>query len=104
MSCNIEDINDLPFFKVDHNCNHNSNAADIYTQLHPNSCSRSKYSYIDNIPTDVNDLYTILTLNIRSIPTNLQTFTDSVLCNVHRKNSILSFTETRLSPHLASLY
>ena len=104
MSSYAQDIYDLDYFKTDDSRNCNSNAADNYGLLNGMSYPRSEYVQQDDIFCDDVNLYTVLTLNIRSIPANVQSLADSILCNIKSKFNIIGLTETRLSPHLASLY
>ena len=47
---------------------------------------------------------TVFDMNIRSAPTNLQVFVDTILINSNVKFDAFDFTETRLDHNLASLY
>lgn len=69
--------------------------------------SKPNYSFIDSINLEENSYtLTIFNLNMRSIPTNLQLFTDTVLSipNTVTKLDLLCFTETRLDQQLVPLY
>lgn len=65
---------------------------------------KTEYVYLSNIELASSNILTILNLNIRSIPKNLQLFVDSVLHNSSIKLNIIGFTEIRLNPSLYSLY
>ena len=63
----------------------------------------TEYLHLDRLSL-VNNSLTICNMNIRSIPKNLQLFKDSVLHDSAVNFDVLGFTETRLQPHLSSLY
>lgn len=50
----------------------------------------------DEFPDANNHMFTILTLNIASIATNLQKFQDQVLSISNIKYDVIGFSETRL--------
>ena len=53
----------------------------------------SKYISLDSLYSNGNDnLITLLNMNIRSVPTNLQGFVDTILINSNVKFDVLDFT------------
>ena len=98
----MNDINDLDFFKVDE-AHDKINSDGEHMYLHYNQAPRSKYTYPDDITSSTN-VINLLTQNIRSVPQNFSFFVDTVLCKLKGEMNIIGLTETRLSPHLISLY
>ena len=64
----------------------------------------SEYVFLDSPPAHTSDCITLLFMNIRSIPTNLQCFTDLVIDSQCMIPDVLGFTETRLDSNIAPLY
>lgn len=104
MTTNTPDIYDNDIFHSDDKYNANLNVNHLYRQFNQVNFPRSQYIQLDELSLSNNNILTVLTLNIRSIPTNLQSFTDNILCNMNTQSSIIGLTEIRLCPHLASLY
>lgn len=65
---------------------------------------KSKYIFLDNLTQLSNKALTILNLNIRSIPKNLQLLKDTVMYNSSIKFDIIGLTEIRLDSSLCTLY
>ncbi len=59
---------------------------------------------LENIPASKSKCLIICSMNIRSIPKNLQYFQDTVLSNTSINFDFHGLTETRLDAHLTSLY
>lgn len=88
-----------PFTIHDEKYNNNLDVNYFYKHSRSLSVPKSKYVFLDSFNFPIcNGTITLLSLNIRSIPSNLQHFTDSVLSisNASMKFDILGFTETRL--------
>ena len=64
----------------------------------------SEYIFLDSFATLNNANFNILSLNIRSIPTNLNYFADSVLTHPCIKCDVIGFSETRLDSDLSPIY
>lgn len=84
--------------------NSDLHVTNLYTKFRNTNVMRSKYIELFHYSSKSNDVTTLLTLNIRSIPTNVQSFVDTVLGSVATKYNILGLTELRLEAHLSSLY
>ena len=67
---------------------------------------KTAYAYVDslNLKNTGTSTFSILNMNIRSIPTNLQIFVDSFLIHAGIKIDVLAFTETRLDHDINKLY
>lgn len=65
---------------------------------------KTNYVFADELPLSCNNNLTICNMNIRSIPKNLQSFRDTILCNTILDITVLGFTEVRLDPNYVSLY
>ena len=67
---------------------------------------KTKYVYPDKISSVVNrpNMFSILHLNIRSIPANLDSFLDISLHNLNKQIDVLTFCETRLIANIEQLY
>ena len=101
---NAESRDDYDISDTDDRYNNDLNINNFYTQFNRANCPSSEYIYIDNNSLPYNNVISVLTVNIRSIPKNFQSFVDTILCNLSTKCNILGLTEIRLSPHLSSLY
>ena len=99
MTTSIEDINDLDILYNPH-----LSASNLYPQLSHINFPRFQYIHLNELSLWNNYGLTILTLNMRSIPTNFQSFIDNILCNLNNQCSSLGLTEIRLSSYLAPLY
>ena len=66
----------------------------------------SYYTSLDSLNVLDNNSFNIFHFNIRSIPANLQLFTDIFLSqsNIYSKLDVLGFTETRVEQQLVSMY
>ena len=104
MASNISDLLDLDMFSNEDKYNCDLNVSNFLPQGNHLNIPRSQYTNLDGTYLPINNAFDVISLNIRSIPMNLQSFLDNVLCNVNIKHSIIGFTEIRLSPHLTSLY
>ena len=67
---------------------------------------KSNYICMDSFCLQNNDpnIITIFNMNIRSVPTNLQVFNDSVVASHGVKLDIIGLTETRLDSDIMNLY
>lgn len=87
-------------------CKYNSdlNVNEFYVQNRLATIPKTNYIYLDDFPTITDDTLTICNFYIRSIPKNMQYFTDTIMLNFNGNLSVLGLTETRLDSHLESLY
>lgn len=77
----------------------------FYTKYRNLSIPSSEYVLLDPLPLQNNiNRLTIFFMNIRSIPTNFQTFVDHILGSTSLKLNVIGFTETRLDSDLAAVY
>lgn len=104
MASNVKDLMDLDIFVNEDKYNSDLNVDNLFIQYNHINFPRSQYIYLHDNSLPIKNVFDILTLNIRSIPMNLQSFVDNILCNLNIKHSIIGLTEIRLSSHLASLY
>lgn len=65
---------------------------------------KTEYVYLSNFPLSSANTLSILNLNIRSIPKNLQYFVDNVVYHSDIKLNITGLTEIRLNQSISSLY
>lgn len=84
--------------------NNDLNISNLYLRFRDLNFNKSKYIHSDSSIRASDNVVSLVTLNIRSIPLNLQHFVDTLLTNFTTKYNILGFTETRLEPQLAPLY
>lgn len=71
------------------------------------SIPESNYLFLNDTQDDMTEIvnsFTVLSLNIRSIPKNLQLFIDLYLSDSKRPIDIMGFQETRLDNNISSLY
>ena len=94
-----------PVTILDDKYNNELDVNNFYVQTRHLNIPQSEYIFLDSFFTpDSNTNFTILSLNIRSVPTNLQYFADSVLTHPCIKCDVIGFSETRLDCDLSSLY
>lgn len=80
------------------------NNVDRYNSFNTPDIPKTEYVYLSNLSLPSNNTLSILNLNIRSIPKNLQYFVDNIMHNSSFKLNIIGFTEIRLNPGITSLY
>ena len=92
-------------FNID-DCKYNKDldVNEFYLRNRSTTVPKTEYIFLDNISYLKRNTLTISNMNIRSIPKNLQCFREFILDISHINFSVLGFTETRLEPHLSSLY
>ena len=103
----FHDLNFDPLAILDDKYNNNTDldVNNFYKQTRNLNVPESEYMFIDSLSsTNVNATFSILSLNIRSIPTNLQQFADTVLACSNIHFDVLGFSETRLDSELALIY
>lgn len=83
----------------------NNNADPLY--YNPINCTHksSQYVYLTDFKTQpwATDVFTILSMNIRSLTSNLQSFIDQCL-NDNLRFDVIAFSETRLDKYIESLF
>ena len=91
---------------LDDKYNNELDINELFTHYRHFNVPKSEYIFLDNfsLPINNSNIITLLNMNIRSIPRNIQTFTDTILNNISTKFDVLGFTEVRLDAHLAQLY
>lgn len=95
----------LDIFDTDNDkYNNGLNISNLYLRFRDLNFNKSKYIHSDSSIRTCDNVVSLLTHNIRSIPLNLQHFVDTLLTNFNTNYNILGFTETRLEHHLAPLY
>ena len=67
---------------------------------------KSEYIFLESLSSinTNNAITTLLSMNIRSVPTNIQSFIDLILANTSVNLNIIGFTETRLHNDITQLY
>lgn len=102
LSCNIS-FNPIDLLEDKYNSDLHVNNSSVFSKYY--NIPKSDYVFLDSLYCDGNDnIITLLNMNIRSVPTNLQLFVDSILVSSCVKFDILGFTETRLDLDLVNLY
>ena len=87
-----------------YNSNLDANFSCIFSKYH--NIPKSDYIFLHSLYSHSlhADITTIISMNIRSIPTNFQSLVDLILMNPGIKCDILGLTETRLSNDIVNLY
>ena len=96
-----------PFAIIDEKYNSDLNV--IHSCIHSGylNVPKSDYVFLDSLSSINNNstkTTTLLSMNIRSIPTNIQSFIDLILANSCVRFDVIGFTETRLDYDLISVY
>ena len=81
-----------------------NNDIDGYNFFSISDIPKTEYVYLSNFSLPSANTLSILHLNIRSIPKNLQYFVDNVMHTNSIKLNIIGFTEIRLNSSITSLY
>lgn len=91
-----------PLIILDDKYNSDLNINYFFNKLRHMKIPDTNYTFLDSLKSLGNNNFNILNLNIRSIPANLQTFTDIVLSqtNIYSKLDVIAFTEVRLDQQL----
>ena len=93
-----------PLISDDSIYNNDLNVNNSYIRNRSIDAPKSNYTFIDDFSSFNKNSLTILSLNIRSIPKNLQYFKDTIMQNSNLNINVIGFTEIRLNPSLSSLY
>ena len=93
-----------PLTVQDDNYNNDLDVNQFYIRSRHVEFPKSEYTFLKNFSTlSSNNVFNVLTLNIRSMSTNFQYFKDTVLSNTIIYD-VLGFTETRLDAGISLLY
>ena len=103
---NFRNLHFDPLIILDEKYNSDLNVNYFFNNLRQMKIPDSNDTSLDSLNFLGSNNFNNLNLNIRSIPANLQLFTDIVLSqtNIYSKLDVLAFTEVRLDQHLVSMY